>query len=143
MIQGLFQSGSMQSLEHLTRFTSARHDLLTHNIANLTTPHHRAVDLSPEQFQASLRDAVDRRRRGADPVGGELQLRDDAQMRVQGERVTFRPHVQDGVLFHDRGSRDLERTMQSLAENTLTHNAALELLRNQFDLLRAAIRERP
>ena len=45
-------------------------------------------------------------------------------------------------MFHDRNNRDLERIMQNLAENTLTHNAAIEMLRHEFELLRTAIRER-
>jgi len=32
--------------------------------------------------------------------------------------------------------------MQHLAENTMAHNAGLEMLRNQFELLKTAIRGR-
>jgi flagellar basal body rod protein FlgB len=48
----------------------------------------------------------------------------------------------EGILFHDENNRDLERTMQHLAENTLAHNTAIELIRNQFQMLQVAIRER-
>jgi flagellar basal body rod protein FlgB len=55
----------------------------------------------------------------------------------------FQPSAtNDNILFHDQNNRDLERTMQRLAENTLTHNAAIELLRSEFDMMRTAIRER-
>ncbi len=55
--------------------------------------------------------------------------------------VEARP-ANENIMFHDRNNRDLERTMQDLAENTLTHNAGIELLRNQFEMLKTAIRER-
>ena len=49
----------------------------------------------------------------------------------------------DNILFHDGSDRSLERIMQGLSENVYSFKAASHLLRNQFDLLNAAIRERP
>ena len=48
----------------------------------------------------------------------------------------------DNILFHDQNNRDVERIMQRIAENTLAHNAAIDMIRNQFDMLEVAIRER-
>jgi len=35
----------------------------------------------------------------------------------------------ENVLFHDENNRDLERTMQHLAENTMAHNVTIEMIR--------------
>lgn len=144
MVAGLFDNGAMPVLERVAQFTQQRHRALTHNIANLSTPFYHPRDLDPESFQATLRDAVDRRRAGANPVAGPLRPRDTAELRFQNDRLDAQPRpTHEGILFHDQNNRDLERTMQHLAENTLTHNTAIELLRNEYAMLALAIRERP
>lgn len=140
MIQGLTQSGAMPVLERMIQFTAARHKVLTHNIANLSTPYFRPRELSPAMFQASLAEAVERRRRHPGAVSGPLEMRDTAQLRFHEDGMEIRPGFRDqNILFHDRNNRDLERIMQDLAENTLAHNAAIELMRSEFQLLRTAI----
>lgn len=143
MIQGMFDHGATPTLERMLQFTSARHGVLTHNIANLDTPYFRPRDLDPKAFQAQLGEAVERRRRRPDPVAGELPLRDSRAVRFGRDGLDVRPQtVDENILFHDRNNRDLERIMQDLAENTLMHNASVEFLRGEFELLRMAIRER-
>lgn len=133
----------MPVLERLVQFTNVRHQRLTHNIANLSTPYFRPTDLDPEAFQAELREAIDRRREGSGSRRGPLEMRDTRQLRFTDEGVEVRPRPRNqNVLFHDRNNRDLERIMQDLAENTMTHNAAVELMRSEFEIIRVAIRER-
>ena len=145
MISRLFTNGSMHAVERLVEFTGARHKVLTNNIANFETPYYRDRDLDPTRFQANLRKAVEHRR--SSPGGithGVLKMRDYDQARYDRTRgVSFMPGFDNqAITFHDRTSADVERTMQHLAENTMAHNAGLELLRNQFDLLKTAIRGR-
>ncbi|GAB4109098.1 MAG: flagellar biosynthesis protein FlgB [Phycisphaeraceae bacterium] len=144
MISKLFTSGSMQAVERLVEFTGARHKLLAANIANFETPFYRARDLDPQVFQASLRRAIDdRRRSGSGPIDGRLEMPDTPQARYRDDGVRFKPTYSDeGIMFHDRTNADIERTMQHLVENTMAHNMGLELLKNQFDLLKTAIRGR-
>ena len=144
MISKMFTSGSMQSVERLIQFTGARHKVLTNNIANFETPFYRARDLDPAKFQAGLRDAIqDRRRAGASPIEGPLNMRDTRQARFHEGSATFTPEFDDsGIMFHDRTNADVERTMQHLAENTMAHNAGLQILKNEFDMLKMAIRGR-
>ena len=143
MIGDVFNHGSMQTLERLVQFTGQRHSLIANNIANLSTPYFRPADLSVDQFQRQLRRAVDRRRDGVRPHDGELELQDSREVRFRGDGIDVDPQpLDENVLFHDRNNRDLERIMQDLAENTLTHNTGLQLLKSEFDLLRTAIRER-
>lgn len=143
MIDGLFDGGAMPVLDRMIQFSSARHQVLAHNIANLSTPHFRPRDLDPAAFQKQLRTAIDQRRAVGHPVRGELQPRESREIRFESGRLAADPQpVDQGILFHDRNNRDLERTMQQLAENTLAHRAGVELMRNQFEMLSMAIRGR-
>lgn len=143
MINDLFNNGSMPVLERMVQFTGARHGVIADNIANLSTPYYRPKDLSVEKFQKQLRKAVDTRRATSTPTNGELRVEDSREIRFHADRLeTSAEPLDENIMFHDRNNRDLERIMQDLAENTLAHNAGLEMLKNQFDLLRMAIREK-
>ena len=143
MIDGLFDYGAMPTLERVVQFTQQRHKVLSDNIANLSTPFYRPRELDPDSFQSTLRDAIDQRRRGANPASGPLELQDNRHLEFHEDGLTARARPSNqGILFHDHNNRDLERTMQSLAENTMTHNSAIEVLRNEFSIMLTAIRER-
>ena len=145
MIQGIFNSSSMPVVEKMVQFTGARHQVLTHNIANLSTPHFRPRDLDPRAFQAQLGKALAERRARAQ--GGGLQepfrLKDTRQIRERAGGLDVRPeYLDENILFHDRNNRALERTMQNLAENTMAHTASLTFLSSEMELLQIAIRGR-
>jgi flagellar basal-body rod protein FlgB len=142
MISGMFDRGSLPVLERLVQFTGQRQRVLADNIANLSTPFYKPRDLDPKAFQAALRSAVDRRR-SSPSVDGGLTFEDTDQVKFRPDTVEIKPAAtNDGVLYHDQNNRDLERTMQALAENTLTHNAGVELMRSEFETMKMAIRER-
>ncbi len=144
MIKGLFSYGSMPVLERMVEFTGARQELIAHNIANLSTPYYKPVDLDPAQFQAQLRDALDRRSRRPNPMRRPLELRSEQQARIRDGQIEFRPQKKnENILFHDHNNRDVERTIQDLVENAMAHRTSIELLKSEFDLLKTAIRERP
>ena len=142
MISAIFDKGAMPVLERVAQFTQARHSVLTDNVANLSTPFFKPRDLNPGAFQASLRDAIDRRRQRTNPDSGPLLLNDTDQIRFRTHGLDADPQpIHEGILFHDRNNRDLEHTMQQLAENAMVHNATIEMLRSEFAILRTAIRE--
>lgn len=139
MIEGMFSGGALPVLERMVQFTEARHTVLTHNIANVSTPYFKPSDLDPARFQTSLREAIKDRRSN----GGPLQFRDTRQIRFRDHSIETHPDFRnENILFHDRNSRDLERMMQDLVENTMTHNMAVEMLRHEFEMIRTAIRGR-
>ena len=143
MIRNLFNSGPLPVLERLVQFAGHRHALLADNIANLSTPYFKPRDVDPKSFQAALSEAVDRRRGTISPTRGPLQLEDTQQLKFTRNGVELRSEAaNDNILFHDQNNRDLERTMQNLAENTMANQLGVELVRNQFDMIRLAIRER-
>jgi flagellar basal-body rod protein FlgB len=143
MIQGLLTSGALPALERSIQFAAARHQQITHSIANLSTPNYRPTDLPPEDFQQALARAVEDRRQRTGGPNGELKMGDTRHMRFRDDGIEIREqHVNDNILFHDRNNRSLEHLMQNLAENAMTHNAAIEMLKSEFNLMETAIRER-
>lgn len=143
MIDRLTNSGAMPTLERLLQFTQARQTVLADNIANLSTPYFKPRDLSPESFQKALGEALDRRRTRPNPVAGPLPMRDTRQLSFGRHSLEVKPRaLNENILFHDENNRDLDRTMQRLAENTMMHNVAIELMRSELNLLETAIRER-
>ena len=147
MIQGLFNSGSMPALEELVSFTGSRHEVILHNIANLSTPNFRPREMPVSEFQEALGRAIDERRAEQDRGGGgPAEPLDMPEFPQPGFDSRFPPHhdrTPENILFHDRNNRSLEHQMQNLAENTMTHNAALRLLAGKFELLRSTIRLQP
>lgn len=143
-INDLTNAGAIPVLEASMRFAAQRQRLIAHNIANLSTPDFRPVDVSVPAFQKSLREAVEARRTGRTSPASPLALGRNPELEVAPDgTLRLNPRTPSAnILFHDRNNRDLERIMQDPAENTLAHNAAIELMRSEFTLLREAIRER-
>ena len=76
---------------------------------------------------------------------GELKFEGNSEIKVlDNGDFEFKPSKGSGnILFHDRNDRDLERSMQALAENVAAFRVATEFSRGRIELLNAAIRERP
>lgn len=143
MIGSVTSSGALPALEKLVRFSAQRQQLIAHNIANISTPDFRQQDVSVSGFQESLRRAVQERRGRTGGMQGELRLAKTREVMEKADgRLELTPRTPDGgILFHDRNNRDIERLMQDLAENAGVFRVATDLLKNQMDQLRAAIRE--
>lgn len=144
MIEGLFNTGSLPVLERMVQFTSQRHKLLVNDIANLSTPGFVPTDVDPRKFQAVLAKAIDERRQSQGGIyNGTIKPADTEQMRFTDDTVELTPtNSNDNILFHDGNNRSLESIMKDLAENTMAHNAGIEMIRNQMNLMDMAIRER-
>jgi flagellar basal-body rod protein FlgB len=142
MIGDMTNSGSVAVLERMLQFAGARQKLITHNIANLSTPGFRPVDVSTDRFQAQLADAVERRREG-EPLSGGLVMESTNEVEVDSQGITLTPRpIGENLLFHDGNDRSLERLMQDLTENFTTFRFAAEMMRNRMALINTAIRER-
>lgn len=139
----LFSSGAVPVLEMSVRFAAQRQRLIAHNIANFETPDFRPMDVSVKGFQKMLSEAVEARR-STGSGEGELEWHEtDEVQRADGDGIVLTPKTaSNGILFHDRNNRDLERTMQDLAENASAYRVASDFLRTRFELLRAAIAQR-
>ncbi len=140
----LLNSGAAPALELTLRFAGQRHEILTHNIANLTTPGFVPRDVSVGAFREALARAIEDRREGPGRgAAGALEFPDTGEIRASGATLTLEARsAPEGVLFHDRGQRDIERLMADLAENTAAHRVAGELLRTHHAQITAALAER-
>ncbi len=142
VIKGLFDHGATPVLERLVQFTAARQRVISHNIANMSTPRFRPSDVSVEGFQHQLAQAIDHRRATRGVFNGPLELKDTREVAAREDRLELSMEAtNDNVLFHDQNNRSMEHQMKALAENAMTHNMAMELLKSEFDILRSAIRE--
>src|SRR5436853_4062574 len=81
MIDSLISTPTIRMLEQTLSFTEQRHQVLLEDIANASTPGYVQRDLSVDEFQGALRDAVDRQRRSMA----------DAYEPESGETVAFEP----------------------------------------------------
>lgn len=141
MIDGFLGNSSLPALERSLQFMSARQRLLASNLANAETPGYRPVDVDPRAFQSALREALDT---GRVDGAGSLVFDDGGPVSFEGGETRLEPTVLgENVLFHDGNDRSMERMFQRLTENVYTFRMASQLLRSQFDLVNAAIRERP
>lgn len=144
MIEGLFNTGAMPALERMVQFTSQRHKLLVNDIANLSTPGYVPTDVDPRKFQEVLGKAIEERRQSQGGIfRGGLEMKNSQTIHFAEDRVELTPQNSNkNILFHDRNNRSTESIMKDLAENTMVHNAGIEMLRSQLNLLETAIRER-
>lgn len=135
MIQGLFQSTALPALEQTTAFAQRRHELLAGNIANIDTPDYRARDLSVENFEDSLAEAIRTQRSGgSESFASPGRLPRDP---MDGPR-----RAMETLVYHDGSDVNLEAQVTEMAKNQHLHNMAISLMRSQFSVLRAAISER-
>lgn len=143
MIDQLTNADAIPALEAMVQFAGRRQKLIAHNIANLSTPSFQPLDVSVPRFQRQLSEAVDKRREKYGGQRGELDIRDSREVRQTGIGLELegRPAGRN-IMFHDQNNRDLERTMQDLAENVAVFRVASDLLKSRVDLLRSAISER-
>ncbi len=143
MIDGVTNAGAIPVLERLVQFAGQRHRMITDNVANLSTPGYRPVDVSVEAFLEQLGEAIDARRQRHGVAGGDLEIEDTPEVRFLTAGVSLDPQPSgENILFHDGNDRNLERIMQDLVENFMTFRTAAELIRNRFNLINTAIRER-
>ncbi|MCH2132361.1 MAG: hypothetical protein MK116_01300 [Phycisphaerales bacterium] len=143
MIEGLDNSGSLPVLERVVQFAARRHSLIADNVANVSTPGFRPMDVSVDDFEAALGSAVQARRASGQGRFGAVEVSSTptAEVTATGVQLTPQP-IAENILFQDGNDRSLERLMQDLVENFLTYRTAVELMNNQFDMLDVAIRER-
>jgi flagellar basal-body rod protein FlgB len=147
-IDGLTSGDAMPVLEAAAQFAARRQEILTYNIANISTPDFQPVGVSTAAFEDQLGRALDRRRDAKGALAQQLPLESSSEVKVRrgvggGLRLELAPSTDGGnILYHDRNNRDVERMMAELAENTAMFRTATELFKSRIDLLRSAISER-
>ncbi|TWT93085.1 flagellar basal body rod protein FlgB [Neorhodopirellula pilleata] len=159
------------ALEQTLSFTERRHELLASNIANLSTPDYRSRDLNVSEFQASLAKSIQDSKQSATsqmptmpgfppelavqfglagPAGMSPGSIEDPRLQPVGptaaetrdDRWSGPRAATEAIVYHDNSDVSLEEQVNRISKNKHLHNLAISTLRNQFELLRAAITER-
>jgi len=133
MFSALFQSSTIPVLQEVVSFAQARHAVLAGNIANIDTPGYRARDLSVEDFQTRLKQAIDDRDQPAVVSPGEADFAPKPLMAEVAKSSR-------SILRHDMGNVDMESQVTEMVKNEMQHNLALTILTDQFHQLQTAIR---
>lgn len=129
-VERMLNQGSTPLLEQMVRFTAARHELIAADVVNISTPGYKQKDLDLGVFQQMLSQHAEQR----DTRGSENVDFSDIEQEVEEPRR--------GMLFHDGANRSMEQLMSDQAKNALMHNVAIELLRQQFQTMEMALKER-
>jgi flagellar basal-body rod protein FlgB len=128
VLDRLLNQGPLPILEQELSFTEDRQRVIADNVANVDTPGYQTKDLSVEAFQNMLRDKVEQQE-SAPP--GSVRF-DDLSEKVENPT--------GGILFHDGNNRSMEQIMSDQAKNALMHNLVVELLRQQYQTMQAALK---
>lgn len=167
MFEAIVQSTSIPVLEQVVRFSQARHTVLAGNLANLHTPGYRVRDLSVEDFQTRLREAIEARRASSAASPGDagsalgwgenwpglagtspgLAATSPAAAGNAGPDTSVLPLAEvaqhsQSIVYHDDSNIAAEQQITEMVKNQLQHNLAVALLASQFRLLQTAISER-
>ena len=141
-LAGLTDWGPTAALDAMARFAGERQRLISHNIANISTPGFLHVDLSPAAFQRKLGEAIDEKRASGDSKPLALDSGGESEVGPDGNLVFTPTTPIGGMLMHDRNNRDLERLMQDQAENLMVYRTSLDLLRSRAEMMRSALAQR-
>jgi flagellar basal-body rod protein FlgB len=150
MYAGLFQSTTIPVLEQVVGFAQARHAVLAGNIANLDTPGYQARDLSVEDFQARMQEALTQQRRPATATGfpdglgslGDLALPGSLAAAPPARRPPPMAEVAKNtrsIMLHDQSNVGMEHQVSEMVKNQMQHNMALTIMIQQFRQLQTAI----
>lgn len=126
-------NSTLPALEQTAAFAQKRHMILAGNLANLDVPGYKSRDLSVDDFQQALSDAV--RGSSSSTSGysvGDLQY-PEAMERV---RDTSRQ-----VIYHDGSDVSLEEQVTAISKNQTMHDTSIALMRSQLQTMQVAIRE--
>ena len=131
----LFQSTTIPVLRAGGQFAQARHTVLAGNIANLDTPGYQARDLSVDDFQARLKEAIEATR----PSGREPRRRASRTPRAgralaevaKNSQTHPAPRPEQRAAWNTRSPR--------WSRTSCSTTLALTIMTSQFRLLQTAI----
>ena len=138
MFDSIMSGSSINVLQHVAAFSEARHGLLAGNIANLDTPGYKTRDLSVENFQARLKEAIEYQKH-VKAAGHESP---GLMTTGNSDPLTEVKNSMKSILYHDESDVGLEQQVTEMANNQFMHNMAIALMTQQFRQLETAISER-
>lgn len=134
MQQGLFTTSTNLALQKAVEARHLRHQAISYNLANVSTPGFQRVDI---QFEDALRAALD-------DVGKNPRPALSHSMEGLAPLHEMRPRLvvdKSAPMRADGSNVDVDQESVNLAENASAYLALVELLNGQFEGIRTAIRE--
>ncbi len=125
-------NSTLPALEQTAAFAQKRHMLLAGNIANRDVPGYKTRDLSVEDFQAALHDAV------TQPADVSPGIQADGLHPTAIQRAR---DVSNQILYHDGSDVSYEQQVAQISKNQSMHDMSIALMRSQLQTLQVAIRE--
>lgn len=151
MFDRLFDSSTIPLLAKVAAFTERRHEVLTGNIANISTPDYRTRDLPVAEFQAALAEAV-ARRKGENAQGHSSWTYSPPPAEATGTEPAAEHFPQSlfrsiegpprTLTFQDGNNRSIEQEVMEITKNSMMQGVAIELMNAQMNRLQAVISER-
>jgi flagellar basal-body rod protein FlgB len=136
MFDNIIQSTTVPVLEQVVAFAQKRHNVLAGNIANIDTPGYQVRDISVENFQRQLQEAIAARHQPtAWRSPGEVGLSESNELAEIAENSPT-------ILRHDGANVGIEQQATEMVKNQMQHNLAMAIMASQFRLLNVAISER-
>jgi flagellar basal-body rod protein FlgB len=130
-------STATDALQQSMILSQERHKVLADNIANIDTPGFKMKDIDESKFEKDLAQSI-LRARSANPNASRLDLAVSP-----GEASTSTADKVSGMVFHDGNNRSVEELMVELSRNVSRHSQAVNILRNQTNLLKSIISGNP
>ncbi len=147
MFDRLFDSSTIPLLAKVAAFSERRHEVLTGNMANISTPDYRTRDLPVAEFQAALAEAVARRK--PEGASGWSFSAPAATTEVDSTANSFPQtlfRAAEGpartLTFQDGNNRSVEQEVMEITKNSMMQSVAVELMNAQLSRLQAVISER-
>lgn len=144
MFNTMFDKGSLPAMEAWLHWTVHKNRVIVNNIANVETPFYKTMDVPEDHFRRIMARAWDEQRRSEVGTWG-MERRDGIvpkRANTMDVRYIEASPENAGVLKHTENNVDIDLEMAKMVKNTGLHNMLAQLLTQQFDLMREAIRER-
>lgn len=112
-----------EGLVAAAHYAGLRHKVISNNIANVDTPGYKAMDIS---FREQLSDLMKTRKAGL-------------KMKPTPPTTTFTPDLNSRRPRIDRNTVNIDQQLAMLSQNAIYHNAALQLLKSKYRILKTAL----
>jgi len=147
MMDRLFDSSTIPLLAKVAAFAERRHEVLSGNVANISTPDYRTRDLPVAEFKAALAEAVARRQTAGSPEQAGWSYTTVSDKGPAGELFpqTLMQAVESAprsLTFQDGNNRSIEQEVMEITKNSIMQSVAIELMDAQLNRLQAVISER-
>ena len=139
----VFRKGAIPLLEKGIYFSAARHRVLVNNVANIDTPFYKVQDLPQQEFRDLLHRSIESRDKRTVRLFDFEESSSIRERRNGDLDVSVVPSDLPGILRHSENNVNPEREATKLVRNAGMHNALTQLIAQEFNLLDAAVRERP